>query len=241
VCAGSNLLRLRKGRLGSLGTIPDKYDVAISTACGALDNMVVDSVDQGQACIEHLRKQSVGRASFMVLEKLSSRGIEKIQTPENVPRLFDLIKPKEPRFAPAFYKGIGDTLVAENLDQANRIAFGGQRRWRVVTLAGQLIESSGAMSGGGTSVTKGKMSSRFASDAVSPDTLRQYESDSEAAQREFEQVQQQARELEAILEALRHAGPQIDIAVEKANLDVQTGTKRIADAEKRFKELKCVE
>ena len=32
-----------KGRLGSLGTIPDKYDVAVSTACPALNNMVVDT------------------------------------------------------------------------------------------------------------------------------------------------------------------------------------------------------
>ncbi|KAI0687981.1 RecF/RecN/SMC [Cytidiella melzeri] len=226
------------GRLGSLGTIPDKYDVAVSTACGALNNMVVDTVEQGQACIEYLRKQNVGRASFMVLDKLSPRGMEKVQTPENVPRLFDLIKPKEPRFAPAFYKGVGDTLVAENLDQANRIAFGGQRRWRVVTLAGQLIESSGAMSGGGNYVAKGGMSSKLASDAVSPETLRQYEQDSEAAQRELEQVQGQAHELEATLEGLNRAGPQIDTAIEKANLDVQTGTKRIADAEKRYRELK---
>ncbi|KAG2749141.1 Smc hinge domain-containing protein, partial [Suillus brevipes Sb2] len=45
------------GRLGSLGTIPDKYDIAVSTACGALNNMVVDTVAQGQACIEFLRKQ----------------------------------------------------------------------------------------------------------------------------------------------------------------------------------------
>ena len=49
----------------------------------------------------------------MVLEKLSSaNGLEKIATPENVPRLFDLIKPKEPKFAPAFFKGVGNTLVA---------------------------------------------------------------------------------------------------------------------------------
>ena len=60
----------------------------------ALNNMVVDTVDQGQACIEYLRSQHIGRASFMVLEKLSDRGMERIQTPENVPRLFDLIKPR---------------------------------------------------------------------------------------------------------------------------------------------------
>ncbi|KAI5295832.1 hypothetical protein KEM55_006028, partial [Ascosphaera atra] len=33
------------GRLGNLGTIDDKYDVAISTACPSLENLVVDSVE----------------------------------------------------------------------------------------------------------------------------------------------------------------------------------------------------
>jgi len=104
----------------------------VSTTCGALNNLVVDTVEPGQLCIEYLRKQNVGRASFVVLEKLSSTGnFENIATPENVPRLFDLIKPKEPRFAPAFFKGVGNTLVAEHLDRENRIAFGSQRRWRV--------------------------------------------------------------------------------------------------------------
>ncbi|EEB98777.1 hypothetical protein MPER_01660, partial [Moniliophthora perniciosa FA553] len=45
------------GRLGSLGTIPDKYDVAISTACPQLNNMVVDKVEQGQKCLQYLREQ----------------------------------------------------------------------------------------------------------------------------------------------------------------------------------------
>lgn len=226
------------GRLGSLGTIPDKYDVAVSTACGALNNLVVDTVEQGQACIEYLRKQNVGRASFMVLEKLSNRGMEKINTPENVPRLFDLIKPKDPRFAPAFFKGVNNTLVADDLDQANRIAFGGSRRWRVVTLAGQLIDSSGTMSGGGTHVARGGMSSKLAAEAVPPDVIRKYDQDSEQAARELEQAQEQLRQIEAELEAVSRSGPQLDIAIEKATLGIQTGAKRIADAEKRMRELK---
>jgi structural maintenance of chromosome 4 len=88
----------------------------VSTACGALNNLVVDTVDQGQSSIEYLCKQNIGRAFFMVLEKLSSTGtLEKIATPENVPMLFDLIKLK-PRFAPVFFKSVGNTLIAEDLD-----------------------------------------------------------------------------------------------------------------------------
>jgi structural maintenance of chromosome 4 len=44
-----------KGRLGDLGTIDSKYDVAITTACGSLDNIVVESTEDAQICVEFLK------------------------------------------------------------------------------------------------------------------------------------------------------------------------------------------
>lgn len=211
--------------------------MAVTTAAGALNNLLVDTVDQGQACIEYLRRQNIGRASFMVLEKLPQKNIDPIQTPENVPRLFDLIKPKEPRFAPAFYKAVGNTLVAEDMNQANRIAYG-QKRWRVVTLAGQLIDSSGTMSGGGNHVSRGGMSSKFAADAVSPAVLKQYETDCDDAASKLEEALQDLRSVEAEIENLGQSGPEVDTSIQKLNLDIQNGAKRIAEAEKRVRELR---
>lgn len=42
---------------------------------------------------------------------------EHFSTPENVPRLFDLIKVKDERMKLAFYAAMGNTLVAKDLDQ----------------------------------------------------------------------------------------------------------------------------
>jgi structural maintenance of chromosome 4 len=231
-------LEILQGRLGSLGTIPDKYDVAISTACSALNNLVVDTVEQGQGCIEYLRKQNVGRASFFVLEKLPADDrLEKIPTPENVPRLFDLIKLKHPRFAPAFYKGLGNTLVADDIDQANRIAYGQQKRWRVVTLAGQLFDTSGTMSGGGAKVARGGMSSKLASDAVQPAVMKQYEVDSGNLQAELEEILVERRKLEIELEGLQKQLPKVEMAAQKLDLDIHTADKRMQEDERRIKEL----
>lgn len=177
----------------------------------------------------------------MVLEKLSSDRIhERIQTPENVPRLYDLIKPKDPMFLPAFYKAIGNTLVANDLEQANRIAFSGSKRWRVVTLAGQLIDSSGTMSGGGNHVARGGMSSKLAADTVRPEVLRQYEQESEEATRELEEATRRLRALEGEGERLALAGPQMDMDVEKLTMAVNNGRKRLEEGEKRLRDLKCV-
>ena len=216
--------------------IDDKYDVAVTTACSALNNLVVDTVEQGQACIEHLRKGNVGRASFMVLEKLPPRNLDGIETPENVPRLFDLIKPKDSRFAPAFYKGLFDTLVADDMSQAQRIGYG-KRRWRVVTLAGQLIDPSGTMSGGGARVARGGMSSRFAADKVAPEVVAQYEKETVRAEEDLTKLQFEKKALEAEVQRLRKRVPDFEIAIEKLNLDVQTGGKRLAEAERRLAEL----
>lgn len=42
---------------------------------------------------------------------------EKVQTPEGVPRLFDLVKVQEEKMKLAFYAALGNTVVAKDLDQ----------------------------------------------------------------------------------------------------------------------------
>lgn len=59
------------GRLGDLGGIDAKYDVAISTACGRLENIVVEDVATAQQCIQFLKDHNVGRATFIALEKVN--------------------------------------------------------------------------------------------------------------------------------------------------------------------------
>ncbi|KXN85768.1 Structural maintenance of chromosomes protein 4 [Leucoagaricus sp. SymC.cos] len=228
-----------RGRLGSLGAIDEKYDIAVSTACGQLNHLVVDTVEQAQQCIEYLRAQNIGRATFMVLEKIpQDSGMNRIQTPENAPRLFDLIKPKEPRFAPAFYKALRDTLVANDLDQANRIAYGATR-WRVVTLAGQMFETSGTMSGGGGQPSRGGMSSKFAAEAVRPEVMRQYEKDSEDASMKLNQAMKEAGEADAALENFRKMGPELEMSFQKLGLEIETGKRAISEAEKRLRDVKA--
>ena len=200
--------------------------------------MVVDKVSEAQTCIEHLRKNGVGRASFMVLEKLPTRGPEPVNPPEGVPRLFDLVKPNHPKFSPAFYKAMTNTLVANDMDQANRIAFSTSKRWRVVTLDGGLIETSGAMSGGGNSVSRGAMSSKQAAASVSPATMKAYERDSEQAHQELQKASTDLRDFEAELDRLRTKGPAIDLEFQKIGMDIENMKTRISQAEKRAKELK---
>jgi structural maintenance of chromosome 4 len=54
----------------------------------------------------------------------------------------------DPSVRTAFYHVLGDTLVATDMEQAPKVAYGAVR-YRVVTLNGELIEKVGTMSGGG--------------------------------------------------------------------------------------------
>ncbi|CAO1602812.1 Structural maintenance of chromosomes protein 4 [Xanthoria calcicola] len=223
------------GRLGNLGTIDQQYDVAISTACPSLENLVVDSVEVGQQCIDYLRKNNLGRANFILLDRLAQRDLSAIDTPEGVPRLFDLVKPKNSIFQPAFFSVLQNTLVAKDLEQANRIAYGA-RRWRVVTLDGQLIDVSGTMSGGGTRVARGGMSNKLVAETTK-EQVSKLEIDRDSLEREFQAFQEGQRATEASLKQLTDQIPKIEIEMQKVGLEVESIVRNLADAERRLSEL----
>ncbi|MCJ1466515.1 hypothetical protein MMC07_005134 [Pseudocyphellaria aurata] len=239
----SGLMRLKEsgridgfhGRLGNLGTIDQKYDVAISTACPSLENLVVDSVEVGQQCIDYLRKNNLGRANIILLDRLARRDLSPVDTPEGVPRLFDLVKANDDLFRPAFYSVLQNTLVAKDLEQANRIAYGA-RRWRVVTFDGQLIDVSGTMSGGGTRVARGGMSSKLIAE-TSKEQVSKLEVDRDELEQEFQAFQEGQRELEVRMKDLNDQIPQLETAIQKACLETESLKRNLADAQRRVVEL----
>lgn len=212
------------GRLGDLGAIDEKYDIAISTACGPLDNIVVDTVMTAQTCITFLRQNDIGRATFIPLEKQQrflSRCKQKIQTPENVLRLFDLIHVEDERVLPAFYYGLQDTLVANDLDQATRIAYG-NKRFRVVTLKGELIELSGTMSGGGKSVLRGRMGRKVLKNKLSMVDIESLQSDLDGTYEKCNQLRVQHQFLENQVHTLNTSLKVMEVDKEKLYIQVKT-------------------
>lgn len=189
---------------GDLGAIDAKFDVAISTACGPLDNIVVDTVSTAESCISFLRENDLGRATFIPLEKqqrFAQVCRQRINTPENVPRLFDLIKVDDERVLPAFFYSLQNTLVANDLDQATRIAYGAQRN-RVVTLKGELIEIAGTMSGGGKNVSRGRMGQKVVRNEPSVADVDKLQQELDQVFAECNQLKMQQQPLENQLHTL---------------------------------------
>ncbi|XP_053455193.1 structural maintenance of chromosomes protein 4 isoform X2 [Nycticebus coucang] len=228
------------GRLGDLGAIDEKYDIAISSCCHALDYIVVDSIDTAQECVNFLKRQNIGVATFIGLDKMAvwAKKMTKIQTPENAPRLFDLVKVKDEQIRQAFYFALRDTLVADNLDQATRVAYQKDRRWRVVTLQGQIIEQSGTMTGGGSKVMKGRMGSSVIAEVSEEEVNKmglQFEKDSKKSL----QIEEQKVHLEEAVVKLRHSEREMRNTLEKFTASIQRLTEQEEYLNVQVKELEA--
>uniref|UniRef100_A0A673BKX7 Structural maintenance of chromosomes protein 4 n=1 Tax=Sphaeramia orbicularis TaxID=375764 RepID=A0A673BKX7_9TELE len=215
------------GRLGDLGAIDEKYDVAISSSCGALDNIVVDTIDTAQKCVTFLKEQNIGVATFIGLDKMKvwEKNMAPIKTPEDSPRLFDMVRVKDDSVRPAFYFALRDTLIAHDMEQATRLAFQKDKRWRVVTLKGQIIEMAGTMTGGGR-VLKGRMGSSIGTEVsqeeVSPNKVSKLQGCQERKlqlEENIQRLQPELRDMKNTLE--KYAKSMTNLADQETHLKLQ--------------------
>lgn len=230
------------GRLGDLGAIDAKYDVAISTACGGLDYIVVETTNSAQACVELLRRRNLGIATFMILEKQSHhlrKLKEKVKTPEGVPRLFDLVKVKDEKLKLAFFATLGNTVVANDLDQATRIAYTADSEFRrVVTLDGALFEKSGTMSGGGGKPRGGKMSTSIR-ESVSEETVINAENDLNKLVDQLRRLRESINDAKKRYRSLEEAKSRLEMELAKAKKEVESMNAQYSYNEKRLDSLKA--
>ncbi|KAL5203523.1 hypothetical protein ABZP36_014475 [Zizania latifolia] len=230
------------GRLGDLGAIDAKYDVAISTACPGLDYIVVETTNSAQACVELLCRRNIGIATFMILEKQTHhlhKLKERVKTPEGVPRLFDLVKVKDEKLKLAFFATLGNTVVANDLDQATRIAYSTANEFRrVVTLDGALFEKSGTMSGGGSKLRGGKMGTSIR-ESVSEEAVVNAENYLNEQVDELNRLRQNINGAKKRYRTLEDAKSRLEMELAKAKKEVESMNAQFSYNEKRLDSLKA--
>ncbi|HEY9747274.1 MAG TPA: chromosome segregation protein SMC [Allocoleopsis sp.] len=136
------------GLVAQLGRVEPQYQLALETAAGGrLGHLVVEDDAVAAAGIELLRQKRAGRATFLPLNKIQAPRISNAPW-ERVGSGFidyavNLIE-CDPRYLDVFAYVFGYTVVFETLNDARRYI----GKHRMVTLDGELLETSGAMSGG---------------------------------------------------------------------------------------------
>ena len=133
------------GTIAELGKVREEYATALEVAAGSrLQNIVVDNDEDAARCIYYLKGRKLGTATFLPLSRMRQRlPLRAIREPGVIDYAINLVE-FDSRFDPAFWYVFGDTLVVDTLETARRLIGTG----RIVTLDGDLIEKSGAMTGG---------------------------------------------------------------------------------------------
>ncbi len=133
------------GQVSELGSAPDKYKVALEVAAGDRSKcLVVRDDSTAQFYIEGLRKNKIGRATFLPMNKMRGPDVKPVSGQGVLGYAKDLIK-CDKKYQPVFDFVFGDTLIVSDLDAARRVGIGSIR---MATLEGDLLYAGGAMTGG---------------------------------------------------------------------------------------------
>lgn len=152
--AGQSRLPGIIGLMGELIDVPPGMELAVDMAAGSgLQNIVVEREEHARAAIEFLKRQGQGRVTFLPLDILKVARIPPAIM-EELPRLegvlgrgSQLVK-FEKRFEKAVEYLLGRVLVVQNLEKGIKVFKTLNYPLRIVSLEGELINVSGAMTGG---------------------------------------------------------------------------------------------
>ncbi|ESP87473.1 chromosome segregation protein SMC [Candidatus Halobonum tyrrellensis] len=233
------------GPVGELASVDSEYATACETAAGGrLANVVVDDDGVGSDCIDYLKRRNAGRATFLPLTEMDRRGLPSAPSDPGVVGFARNLVEYDDEYEGVFSYVLGSTLVVEDMDTA-RAHMGD---FRMVTLDGDLVERSGAMtggSGGGSRYAfsksgKGKLE-RVAEEIHSLEDDRQalkseieeIEADLEDARSRASDAAEKVRDIEADLERAEEAVEEAEASVDEyeARIEELEAERESVDAE----------
>lgn len=142
------------GAVAELISVPERLELAVETALGAsLQHVVMDNEAVSRQAITFLKQRQLGRATFLPLDVIRPRQItgsdrSMVEGAEGFVGIGSDLVGYEDKYASIVGSLLGNVVIAESLEQANRIAAKCQYRYRVVTLEGDVVNAGGSMTGG---------------------------------------------------------------------------------------------
>lgn len=152
--AKSNSMNNVFGTVASIISTEEKYEYAIEIALGGyLQNIVVENDNVAKNLINYLKQNSYGRATFLPLNSIKKYDNENSSKFKNFPGFIglatDLIK-YDLKFSNVISLALNRTIIVDNIDNAIQISKTLKSSVKIVTLDGELIASSGSITGGQT-------------------------------------------------------------------------------------------
>lgn len=158
-----NILRLKQenpqhwqgicGVVAELVKVPDGYETSIEVALGSsMQNIVTTNEEVSKKVIEYLRKNQLGRATFLPLSAIKGKelGKEKHQLlkEDGVLGIASSIISYEPIYHNVISYLLGRVIVVKDLDCGITLAKKYDHKYKIVTLEGDVLNVGGSMTGG---------------------------------------------------------------------------------------------
>ena len=187
-----------EGVLANLISVDKKYEVAIQMCLGqSMQNIVTATENDAKKLIEYLRQNNLGRASFLPISSVHGRKLEKIAN-KNINGVVgiasDLIK-FDKKYQDIIFNLLGRTVIVENMDTAIALAKQNNYSFRIVTLEGDVINPSGAISGGSVEKKTVNILGRSREIEELKDILNKLDSEIKKVTKEKEEYSQQTADI----------------------------------------------
>ncbi len=142
------------GTIAQLVEVDKKYETAIEMTLGsALQNIVTSSEDDAKKAIEFLKRNRVGRATFLPItsvkgKRLDDNTLRRLENCQGFCGVASDLVTSDSAYNGIVLNLLGRVVVTENLDSGISIARKFGYTFRIVTLEGDILSTSGSMSGG---------------------------------------------------------------------------------------------
>ena len=137
------------GVLSNLISVEKEHETAIEMALGvALQNIVTQDEEVAKKLVEHLRVNNLGRASFLPITSVKGKRMEKFKKTDGIIGIASELVKFDKKYEQIVLSLLGRTVIVDDMPNAIKLAKANNYTFRIVTLKGDLINPSGAITGG---------------------------------------------------------------------------------------------
>lgn len=140
--------------ISSLIEVDNRYSVAINTALGGASSyLVVDTPNVAKELIYYLKNNNLGRATFYPLSSINSRYIDNdtlllLENEDGFVGVASSLVKYDSKYTNIINNVLGNVIIADSIEMANVLSSKINRRYKIVTLDGQVINVGGSLTGG---------------------------------------------------------------------------------------------
>ena len=238
-----NIKDLGKGMHGVLANIisvPKEYETAIEMCLGAsLQNVVTETEEDAKRLIEHLRKNNLGRASFLPITSVKGKKLENFKAKEKgiIGVASDLVQFNK-KYEQIILNLLGRTVIVDNMETAIKVAKQNNYSFRIITIEGDLINPSGAITGGSVAKKTVNILGRGREIESLEKEIKKIKQKIEKLEKEKEEYVNSQEDLLEEVSSLEKALQEIDITYATEKQKVVAINENIERIEKRLSKLK---